>query len=112
MGHTRVIYTDATTAEAASALKSSGYSESSQGGLYISPGTPIKAYVIWGRSSYYPEVLALLDFSPRVQIHLKCRENCSDLAELAVSTANSLRGLSPATLVRIFNVDEREEIAC
>jgi len=112
MGHTRVIYTDATTAEAASALKNSGYLESSQGGLFTCPSNPIKVYVVWGKSSYFPEILSLLDFSPRIQIHLKSRENGADLAELALNTANGLRGISPGTLVRIFNADASEEIPC
>lgn len=112
MGHTRVIYTDATTAEAASALKGSGYLESSQGGIFTSPSSMIKAYVVWGKGAYFPEILALLDFSPRIQIHLKCRENIAGLAELAISTANNLRGISPGTVVRIFNADAREEIPC
>jgi hypothetical protein len=112
MGHTRVIYTDATTAEAASALKNCGYLESSQGGLFTSPSSPIKVYVVWGKCSYFPEILALIDFPPRVQIHLKSRENASDLAELAISTANNLRGISPGTLVRIFDANAREEIVC
>jgi hypothetical protein len=112
MGHTRVIYTDATTAEAASALKNSGYLESSKGGFFTSPSNPITVYVVWGRSSYYPEILSLLDFSPRIQIHLKSRENGPGLAELAILTANYLRELSPGTLVRIFNAEAREEIPC
>ena len=112
MGYTRVIYTDATTAEAASALKSSGYLESSDGGVFTCPASPIKVYIVWGKSSYYPEILALLDFSPRIQIHMKSRENGADLAELAINTAGCLRGIAPGTLVRIFNADSREEIAC
>ena len=112
MGHTRVIYTDATTAEAASALKNCGYLESSQGGLFTSPSSPIKVYVVWGRSSYFPEILALIDFPPRVQIHLKSRENGPDLLDLALGTAESLRDISPGTVVRIFNAEAGVEIAC
>ena len=112
MGHTRVIYTDATTAEAASALKNSGYLESSDGGLFTSPSSAIKVYVVWGKSAYFPEILTLLDFSPRIQIHIKSRENAADLAELAISTVNSLRGIAPGTVVRVYNADAREEIPC
>ncbi|HEY6001097.1 MAG TPA: hypothetical protein VI078_17570 [bacterium] len=112
MGHTRVIYTDATTAEAASALKSSGFLESSQGGIFTSPSSQLKIYVVWGKSAYYPEILALLGFSPRVQIHIKGREDGPDLAELAIATAHNLRGICPSTVVRIFNADARTEIDC
>jgi hypothetical protein len=110
MGHTRVIYTDATTAEAASALKNAGYMEASQGGVFVNPSSAIKVYVVWGRSSYYPEILSLLDFSPRIQIHLKSRENRPDLLALALSTAEGLRGISPGTLVRIFDAEAGVEI--
>jgi len=112
MGHTRVIYTDATTAEAASALKNSGYLESSDGGLFTSPSSPIKVYVVWGKSAYFPEILSLLDFSPRIQIHIKSRENAADLAELSIRPLNSLRGIAPGTVVRVYNTDAREEIPC
>ena len=112
MGQTRVIYTDATTAEAASVLKSCGFLESNQGGLFTSPSIPVKAYVVWGKSSYYPELLEQLDFSPRIQIHLKCRESGPDLDEMTVGAATGLRSNSPGTRVRVYNIDAREEIAC
>jgi hypothetical protein len=112
MGQTRVIYSDATTAEAASILKSCGFLESIQGGLFTSPRTPIKAYVVWGRSSYYPEIFARLDFTPRIQIHLKSRENGPELAEVTLGTVNGLRGNSPGTRVRVFDADGSEEIPC
>lgn len=112
MGFTRVIYTDATTAEAATVLKGCGFLESNQGGLFTSPSIPVKAYVVWGKGSYYPEVLARLDFPPRIQIHLKSRENGAELAELAVNAANGLRGLAPGTRVRVYNVDVLEEVPC
>ena len=110
MGHTRVVYSDATTAEAGSILKSCGFLESSQGGLFTSPSIPIKIYVVWGKSSYFPEILARLDFTPRIQIHLKCREDAPELAELALRVANGLRGNSPGTRVKVFNADNQEEI--
>ena len=112
MGQTRVIYSDATTAEAATILKSCGFFESNQGGLFTSPTIPIKIYVVWGRSSYFPDILARLDFPPRIQIHLKCRENHPDLAEVTLGAANGLRGNSPGTRVKVFNPDSQEEIAC
>ncbi len=110
MGQTRVIYSDATTAEAASILKACGYLETNQGGLYTNPNAPIKIYVVWGKSSYFPGLSARLDFSPRIQIHLKCRENVPELAEVTIGAANGLRGNAPGTRVRIFNADNQEEI--
>ena len=112
MGQTRIIYSDATTAEASSILKSCGFLESSQGGLFTSPNIPIKIYVVWGKSSYFPEIYARLDFSPRIQIHLKCRENAPELAEVTLAAANNLRSNSPGTRVKVFNTNTSEEIAC
>ena len=110
MGHTRVIYSDATTAEATTSLKSCGFLESRQGGLFTNPNIPIRIYIVWGKSSYFPEISTQLDFSPRIQIHLKCRENAPELAEVTLGAVNSLRGNSPGTRVRVFNADNREEM--
>lgn len=112
MGQTRVIYSDATTAEAASILKSCGFIESAQGGVFTNPNIPIKIYVVWGKSSYFPEMSARLDFPPRIQIHFKCRENVPELVEVTLGTVNGLRGNSPGTLVRVFNAETQEEIDC
>jgi hypothetical protein len=112
MGQTRVIYSDATTAEAASILKSCGFLESNQGGVYTSPNIPIKIYVVWGKSSYFPEITARLDFSPRIQIHLKSRDNVPELAEVTLGAVNGLRGNTPGTLIKVFNADNHEEIEC
>jgi hypothetical protein len=112
MGQTRVIYTDATTAEAASVLKSCGFLESNQGGLFTSPSLPVKAYIVWGKSSYYPEILAKLEFAPRIQIHFKCRDNAPELAELTLGAVNGLRGNSPGTRICVYNADALEEITC
>jgi hypothetical protein len=112
MGQTRVIYSDATTAEASSILKSCGFLESSQGGLFTSPTIPIKIYVVWGKSSYFPEILSRLDFAPRIQIHLKCRENAPELAEVTLGAVNGLRNNAPGTLVKAYNADSAEEMEC
>lgn len=112
MGQTRIIYSDATTAEASSVLKSCGFLESNQGGLFTNPNIPVKIYVVWGKSSYFPEILARLDFSPRTQIHLKCRDNTPELAEVTLGAVNGLRGNSPGTRLQVFNADSREEISC
>lgn len=111
MGYTRVIYTDATTAEANSILKTCGFLESNQGGLFTSPSIPIKVYVVWGKSSYYPEISSRVDFTPRIQVHFKSRENCPELAEFSLAAAKGLRTNSPGTRVRIFDPDTKEEIA-
>ncbi len=112
MGQTRIIYSDATTAEAASILKTCGFLESNQGGLFTSPSIPVKVYVVWGKSTYFPEIFSRLDFTPRIQIHLKSRENCPELAEVTLAAANGLRGNSPGTRVRVFNADEQSDMDC
>ncbi len=112
MGQTRVIYSDATTAEASSILKSCGFLESNQGGLFTSPTIPIKIYVVWGKSSYFPDLTARLDFPPRIQIHLKCRDDAPELAEVTLGAVNGLRGNAPGTRARAFNADTQEEMEC
>ena len=37
--------------------KSCGFLESNQGGLFTSPNIPVRVYVVWGKSSYFPEIL-------------------------------------------------------
>jgi hypothetical protein len=112
MGQTRVIYSDATTAEAASALKACGFLESSQGGMFTNPNIPVKIYVVWGKGAYFPELSARLKFPPRIQIHLKCRENPPELEEVMLGAANALRSNSPGTQLKIFNADSQTEIDC
>lgn len=112
MGYTRVIYTDATTAEAASVLKGSGFLESNKGGVFTSPATTAKVYVVWGRVSYYPEILGGLDFTPRIQMHFKNREDEPALTALAQTTARGLKGICPGTRLRIFDADSGAEIEC
>lgn len=112
MGYTRVIYTDATTAEAASVLKGIGFLEGTQGGLFTNQHIPIKIYVVWGKSDYFPEISGRLDFTPRIQVHIKSRENGPELADLTANAALGFRGLSPGTKVRVFNTDSREELPC
>lgn len=110
MGQTRVIYSDATTAEASNILKSCGFLESNQGGLFTSPTIPIRVYIVWGKSLYFPEITDRLDFSPRIQIHLKCRENIPKLAEVTLGVSSGLSANSPGTRVTIFNADNGEEL--
>ena len=110
MGQTRVIYSDATTAEATSILKTGGFQESNQGGVFTNPALPIKIHVVWGRYAGYPELSAQLDFTPRIQIHIKCRERVPELHEVTLGTASGLRESSPGTRVRVFDVDVGEEL--
>jgi hypothetical protein len=111
MGYTHVIYSDATTAEAASILKSCGYLESNQGAMFTSPSSSLKIYVVWGRSQYYPDLLARLSFTPRIQIHVKCRERTAELTETALAIANGLRDNAPGTQARAFDAALLQEIA-
>ena len=110
MGQTNVIFSDATTAEAASILKSCGFLESSTGGLFTSPNIPVKVYVIWGKCAYYPDIFSRLDFAPRIQIHLKSREKGPELDEVTLGTVNGLRSNAPGTRVRAFDVEGEVEI--
>lgn len=110
MGYTRVIYSDATTAEAISILKTCGFVESSQGGLFTSPSIPLKIYVVWGKSSYYPDIFSQLDFAPRIQIHLKSRENCAELTEVTLCAANGLRVNSPGTRICVYDADTKQKV--
>ena len=68
--------------------------------------------MVWGKSSYFPEISSRLEFAPRIQIHLKCRENVPELAEVTLGAVNGLRGNSPGTRVKAFNADTREEMDC
>jgi hypothetical protein len=110
MGQTNVIFSDATTAEAASILKSCGFLESSTGGLFTNPNLPVKVYVIWGKCAYYPDIFSRLDFAPRIQIHLKSREKGRELDDVTLGTVNGLRGNAPGTRIRVFDVEGGAEI--
>jgi hypothetical protein len=108
MGHTRLIITDATTAEATSVLKNKGFLENDRGGCFLSYHSPAKIYVVWGRSPYYPELLEKSDFPPRIQIHLKCGEKPEELTKLTRELVLEIRNLSPGTLFSVYNIDSGE----
>jgi hypothetical protein len=112
MGYTRVIYTDATTAEAATVLKGIGFVEGTQGGLFTNQASIVKIYVVWGKSAYFPEIFGKLDFVPRIQVHLKSRENGPELADLTGKATADFGSISPTTKIRVFNADSGEEIRC
>jgi hypothetical protein len=110
MGESRVIYTDATTAEAINALKAIGYLETPDGGCFLNGSSPVKIYSVWGKAVYYPELLAQVDFSPRIQIHFKCREDLSTLKETINACVQKLFSNSGQLKFRAFNANTGEEI--
>jgi hypothetical protein len=110
MGETRVIFTDATTAEAITVFKSLGYLETPEGGRFTNPSSSLKVYSVWGKALYYPELLEKLTFSPRIQVHLKCQEGSSVLGEVLQASVKGFLALSGATKLAVFNVNTGEEI--
>jgi hypothetical protein len=110
MGQTRVIFTDATTAEAISVFKTLGYQETSDGGCFLNPGSPLKIYSVWGKALYYPDLLKQLGFNPRIQVHLKCKEEAPLLNEILQASIQGFMSLSGNTRVTVFNADTGEEI--
>jgi hypothetical protein len=110
MGKTRLLYTDATTAEAISVFKSLGYLESSEGGSFKNPGSPLRVYSVWGKADYYPELLKQLPFTPRIQVHFKCKEETSILNELLQASIQGFMSLSGGTRIIVYNADTGEEI--
>lgn len=110
MGQTRVVYTDATTAEAITALKTLGYNEVPEGGCFTNQATALKIYTAWGKARYYPELLSALSFTPRVQIHFKCSDETPLLNETVQACSAALRRLSGQTLLCIYNINSGSEI--
>ena len=110
MGQTRVIFTDATTAEAISVFKTLGYAEEADGSCFLNPGSPLKIYSVWGKALYYPDFLKQLGFTPRIQVHLKCKEEASILNEILQACIQGFMSLSGNTKVTVFNADTGREI--
>ena len=110
MGHTKILFTDATTAEAITALKTLGFLETSDGGCFLNQSSPIKIYSVWGKARYYPELLERVDFPPRIQIHFKCKEDTA-LTETLKGCTQGLLKLSGDTRLKAFDVNTGEEIA-
>jgi len=110
MGQTRVVYTDATTAEAITALKTLGYNEVPEGGCFTNQATALKIYAAWGKARYYPELLSALSFSPRVQIHFKCGDDTPLLNETVQACSLALRRLSGQTQIRIYDINSGAEV--
>lgn len=111
MGKTRVIFTDATTAEAINTLKTLGYFEVSEGGCFVDNTTAIKIFVVWGKAKYYPDLLDQITFTPRIQIHFKTGSKNQSLAEIVQSCAQGLKLLSDQTQIQGFNVNSGKKIA-
>lgn len=110
MGESRVIFTDATTAEAINALKAIGYMETPEGGCFLNGSSPIKIYSVWGKALYYPELLELIEFPPRIQIHFKCKEDLPTLEETIRACIQRLFYGSENMKFRAFNANTGEEI--
>jgi hypothetical protein len=110
MGQTRVVYTDATTAEAITALKTLGYNEVPEGGCFINQGTALKIYTAWGKARYYPDLLSSLSFSPRIQIHFKCGEGTPLLNETVQACTQALTRLSGGTRITVFDINTGQDI--
>ncbi len=110
MGYTRILFTDATTAEAITALKTLGFLETPDGGCFLCQGSPIKIYSVWGKARYYPELLGKVDFPPRIQIHFKCKED-SELNRILQGCTQGLLRQSGGTRLKAFDVNTGEEIA-
>ena len=110
MGETRLIYTDATTAEAITVFKSLGYLETPDGGCFKCPGSPLKIYSVWGKANYYPELLSQLPFTPRIQVHLKCKDDSSVLGEILQACVQGFMSLSGGTRLAVYNAATGEEI--
>lgn len=112
MGHTRILFTDATTAEAISVLKTFGFMETPKGGCFLKQDSPIKVYSVWGKAKYYPELLSRVVFSPRIQIHFKSKNDsdAASLTELLQSCVQGFLRLSDKTRIKAFNANTGEEI--
>ena len=110
MGHTKIVVTDATTAEVITVLKTLGFVETAEGGCFLSQHSPIQIHSLWGKAPHYPDLLRNLSFSPRVQIHFKSVDDGATLTELLHSCNRALLGLSAKTRIQAFDTDTSREI--
>ncbi len=111
MGETRVLFTDATTAEAITVLKSLGYMEASEGGCFKNERSPLRIYSVWGKAMYYPDILQKVEFTPRIQIHFKCKDPIPLIDEIAQACAKGLLKLQGGTKLRIFDANTGQEVS-
>jgi hypothetical protein len=110
MGESRVIFTDATTAEAINALKAIGFQETPDGGCFRNGSSPVKIYSVWGKALYYPELLDQIEFPPRIQIHFKCKEDLPTLEGIIRACVQRLLYSSEKMKFRAFNANTGKEI--
>jgi hypothetical protein len=110
MGHLRIVFTDATTAEVITALKTLGFLETTEGGCFLSQHSPIQVHSLWGKAPHYPDLLRNLPFSPRVQIHFKSVDDAAALTEVLHSCSRALLGLSAKTRIQAFDTDTSRQI--
>ncbi len=110
MGHTRILFTDATTAEAISVLKTCGFMETPKGGCFLNQDSPVKVYSVCGRAKYYPELLSRVVFSPRIQIHFKSKNDSASLTELLQTCVQGFLRLSDKTRIKAFDANTGKEI--
>jgi hypothetical protein len=111
MGNKLVLYTTSTSAESSNVLKSLDFTEDQKKSCFIhAAGNSVKIYVVWGKSPYYPEIMARLDFAPRVQIHLKSKDQPDQVDYYAHETVSALRNLDPETRIRLFDPESGGEI--
>ena len=110
MGHTRILFTDATTAEVITALKNLGFMETAEGGCFLSQLSPIKVYSLWGKARHFPELLEEVPFTPRVQIHFTSTDSADGLTDTLHACSQALLKLSPKTLTRAFDPGTSRQI--
>lgn len=111
MKHTRVIYTDSTTAECHTALKNLNFEEDSDQGAFTHlEDDSIMIYLLWGRNEHYPDLHVRLGFNPRVQVHLISGEKVDELDNATREVAVALRNLDPNSRIQIFDTDSKLEI--
>jgi hypothetical protein len=111
MGYTRVIYTDSTTAECGTILKTLNFEEDPKAGCYLlTDDLSVKVYIVWGKADYYPEIQKRLRFGPRVQVHLKTKAEVDKLDSFTREAVVALRNLDPNTIIQVFNADTGDEV--
>ena len=110
MGHTRILFTDATTAEAISVLKTCGFMETPKGGCFFNQDSPLKVYRVWVRAKYYPYFIRGVVLSPRNHIHFKSKHDSASLTELLQTCVQGFLRLSDKTRIKAFDANTGKEI--
>jgi len=111
MGHTRVLYTDSTSAECGTVLKMLSFEEDLRTSCYQRLDNPgVKIYIVWGKADYYPELLARIPFPTRVQVHFKTKDRAERLATVVREAETALKILDPSCRIQVFDPATGEEI--